>query len=649
MPVFSKLLIANRGEIACRIIRTARAKGYRTVAVYSEADACAPHVGMADEAFVLGPSSAAESYLNIDRILAAAAATGADAIHPGYGFLSESAAFADACMQAGLVFVGPSAEAVRVMGDKAEAKRAMVAAGVPCVPGYHGEDQSNSRLIKESALIGFPLMAKAVSGGGGRGMRLVHKPAQLSEALSSARSEAQAAFGNDRLLLERAVIEPRHIEIQVFADNYGSTIHLGERDCSVQRRHQKVIEEAPSSMLTAELRRAMGEAAVQAAKAVNYVGAGTVEFLLDGDQNFYFLEMNTRLQVEHTVTEEVTGLDLVALQLDVAAGKPLPLGQEDLRITGHAIEVRLYAEDPRNEFLPQTGDVLLWKPAGGEGVRVDAGIASGGVVSSYYDPMVAKIIAYGADREEARRRLIRAVGDTVLLGVTTNKAFLIAALSHPQFTAGEATTGFIERYFADGLGDCKIVPPHVKKMLAAAMFGEGSGQGWHSADCMTHHLKLVGPDGAFDARIARGPDGWQVDLNDEGAQVKLVSVAGAEVRYAIGGHLRTALIARTDDTLFIDADGESLRFEDHSFAAPSAEGGIASGTVRAPMNGKIIALDVAAGDRVTRGQSMVTLEAMKMEQRIIAPFDGVVSEILVAPGVQVAARAILVILIPDTP
>ena len=642
MPGFSKLLVANRGEIACRVIRSAKAKGYRTVAVFSEADAGAPHVAMADEADLLGGTPVGESYLNAARILAAAAATGADAVHPGYGFLSEDHEFAEACAAVGLVFVGPPVEAVRLMGDKAEAKKLMVAAGVPCVPGYHGDDQSDATLTKEAARIGFPVMVKAASGGGGRGMRLVHAADQLGAALRSARSEAKSAFGDDRLLLERAVIEPRHVEIQVFADQYGNTIYLGERDCSVQRRHQKVVEEAPSPSLTPDVRAAMGAAAVQAAKSVNYVGAGTVEFLLDADRNFYFLEMNTRLQVEHTVTEEITGIDLVALQLDVAEGKPLPIDQEDVILDGHAIEVRLYAEDARNQFLPQTGDVLLWQPAEGDGVRIDHGLASGGRVSPYYDPMVAKIIAWGEDREEARRRLVRAVEDSVLLGVTTNKDFLVATLNHTEFAAGEATTGFIGRNFPDGLPQHEVVPGDVAA-LAAVLLSEGTGAGWHSAGRSEQRLKLGGPAGETLVSLAREGEGWCVGER----KVMILSQEGGRVRFAVDGHVRTAFAARDGDALFLDVGGVPWRLDDRTLAIRNVDGGAASGTLRAPMNGTIAAVDAVAGARVARGVGLSALEAMKIEPQIVALVGGTVTEVMIVVGAQVAARDILIAIPPD--
>ena len=428
---FTKVLIANRGEIACRIMRTAQAQGYDTVAVYSEADADAPHVRIADQAVCIGGAPVEESYLNMAAILEAAARTGADAVHPGYGFLAENATFAQACADAGVTFIGPSPRAIALMGNKRLAKLRMAEAEVPCVPGYSGTAQDDPTLAAEGEIIGFPLMVKAAAGGGGRGMRLVEAAADLPAAISGARSEAENAFGSGELILERAVVEPRHVEIQIFADRHGNCLHLGERDCSIQRRHQKVVEEAPSPAVDDALRAEMGRAAVMAARAIDYVGSGTVEFLLGPDDTFYFLEMNTRLQVEHPVTEMITGLDLVAWQLDIANGATLPLSQDEIRFDGHAIEVRLYAEDPYAGFLPQTGVVAAWRPSAE--VRVDGGIAQGQVISPFYDAMVAKVIAHGRSREEARRRLIRGLAGTTLLGVPNNRGFLLDVLRHDNF------------------------------------------------------------------------------------------------------------------------------------------------------------------------------------------------------------------------
>ena len=466
MNNFNSILIANRGEIACRVIRTAKKLGYRTVAVYSDADAGAPHVQLADDAVRIGPGPVGESYLVPELILQAAVSSGAESIHPGYGFLSENAAFAEAVESAGLVFIGPTREAIDVMGNKAESKRRMIEAGVPCVPGYEGHDQSDKILLAEGLKIDLPLMVKAAAGGGGRGMRLVHDQADLANAIKLARAEAEGAFGSGELILEKAIIKPRHVEIQVFADTMGNTVHLGERDCSVQRRHQKVVEEAPCPVMTPELREKMGQSAIDAAKSVNYRGAGTVEFLLDDSGFFYFLEMNTRLQVEHPVTELITGLDLVALQISVAQGEPLGLSQTDINLEGHAIEVRLYTEDPSQDFLPASGPVDLWAPASGVGVRIDDGISSGQAISPFYDPMVAKVIGYGPTRETARLRLIGALKETVLFGTPNNKDFLIQCLEKQSFIDGAATTAFIAEEFSEA--DLAVAPVSFSDSAVAA-------------------------------------------------------------------------------------------------------------------------------------------------------------------------------------
>jgi geranyl-CoA carboxylase alpha subunit len=637
---FRKVLIANRGEIACRIVRTAYVRGYRTVAVFSDVDADALHVRLADEAVALGAAPAAQSYLSIEKIIAAAQATGADAIHPGYGFVSENAAFAQACADAGLAFIGPSPEAIRVMGDKAEAKRRMIAAGVPCVPGYQDHDQSDARLTQEAARIGFPVMVKAAAGGGGRGMRLVQGADALSAALRTARSEAKNAFGDDRLLLERAIVDARHVEIQVFGDSHANVIYLGERDCSVQRRHQKVVEEAPSPAVNADLRARMGAAAVQAAKAIDYVGAGTIEFMLDRNGDFYFLEMNTRLQVEHPVTEMVTGLDLVALQFDVAEGKPLPLAQENVRLDGHALEVRLYAEDPRKEFLPQTGAILLFEPAAREGTRVDHGLERSGIITPFYDPMLAKIIAHGADREAARRLLITALEDTVLLGLTTNKEFLIDVLETDAFVQGGATTEFI----AEHMNIAPAAPPDFAVMAVAAMlFSDGTGQGWHSSHWLQHPVKLQIGETERNFHTARDGAFWNVAEGGESAKLRIIEKTADCLRYRMNGHVRSLRFARVDDTLHLDLGRSVLKIEDRTFAPPALLDAAADGILRAPMNGSVIAIRVVKGAWVTRGEIVVVLEAMKMQHEIVAPADGTVEQVAVQPGAQVATRDPLVI------
>lgn len=651
MPVIHKLLVANRGEIACRVIASARDRGCRTVAVYSEADADALHVRMADEAVLIGPGPVGQSYLVIEKLIDAAIRTGADAIHPGYGFLSERAAFAEACAAAGIIFVGPDPDAIRIMGDKATSKRRMIEAGVPCVPGYEGDDQSEAVFVTEAERIGYPVMVKASAGGGGRGMRLVEQSAALPAALRTARSEAENAFGDGTLLLERAIIEPRHVEIQVFGDRHGNVIHLGERDCSVQRRHQKVIEEAPSPAVDADLRARIGEAAVLAASAINYVGAGTVEFLLGRDGQFYFLEMNTRLQVEHPVTEMVTGVDLVALQLDVAEGKPLPLAQTDVAIKGHAIEVRLYAEDPTVDFLPQTGTVAAWEPAKGAGIRIDHGLRVGAQVGAFYDPMLAKIIAHGKDRDEARLRLIRAVEDSRIFGVTTNRAFLADALRNPEFASGEATTAFIGRQFPDGFSDSAA--PDWLGALAAVVLSMQGGDGWRSNHWTVAPVRIEGPGGIVQWSPRRVGDDWTVSCDEQAVSLRIVDQDGCAMRVAMAGHIfELGVVTYADDPARVDIDmgGTVRRFDDRTFAPPaSAQGGAADGVIRSPMSGLVTTVEASVGDAVVRGQLLLVMEAMKMEHQIVAPVDGVVQLVAVSSGAQVGARDTLVVIASDTP
>ena len=641
MKPFSKILIANRGEIACRVIRSAKAKGYATVAVFSDADAGARHVLEADEAFRLGGGPLQESYLSAERVLAAARATGADALHPGYGFFSENADFAEQCADEGITFIGPMPDSVRVMGDKARSKRRMIEAGVPCVPGYEGDDQDDALFVREADRIGYPVMVKASAGGGGRGMRLVHDRSDLAAALVSARSEAKNAFGDDRLLLERAVVDARHVEIQVFGDRFGSVVHLGERDCSVQRRHQKVIEEAPSPAVDEDLRRRMGDAAVRAAAAIDYVGAGTVEFLLGKDGEFYFLEMNTRLQVEHPVTECVTGIDLVDLQIDVAAGLPLPFAQDDISISGHAIEVRFYAEDPRQEFLPQTGVASIWQPATGDGVRIDHGLVTGQVSSSFYDPMIAKIIATGANRDEALRRLVQAVRGTHLLGVATNREFLLDALSVEEFRRGDATTAFIGKHYADGFKPGEGDP--VAILLAAILAGETAGQGWSSNGKQAHQVNLASDGSETIVRVARAGQRWSAQSDAHSASIAIVERGDTLVRFEVDGLLRRAVYLCDSDEIAIDLDGRVYRFEDTTYRAPSRASAGGDGVMRAPMTGTITAVRVGQDQLVARGDVLAVLEAMKMEQQIIAPIGGKVTTVAVAANQQVAARDILFI------
>jgi geranyl-CoA carboxylase alpha subunit len=654
---FSKILIANRGEIACRIMRTAKALGYRTVAVFSDADADALHVRQADMAVHIGPGPARDSYLNSDALLGAAKRTGADAVHPGYGFLSENAAFADACAATGLVFFGPPAAAIAAMGNKARAKALMEAAGVPCVPGYRGEDQSDQTMLAEAARIGFPLMVKAAAGGGGRGMRLVMDSDDLANALARARSEAARAFGSDELILERAIGDARHIEFQIFADRQGNVMHLGERDCSIQRRHQKVIEEAPSPFVSTEMRAQMGGAAITAARAINYVGAGTVEFLLDPAGQFYFLEMNTRLQVEHAVTEAITGLDLVAWQLRVADGEKLPIEQHQVVLSGHAIEARLYAEDPENGFLPQSGTLIDWRPASGEGVRIDHGLAPGCMVTPFYDPMLAKLIAHGATREEARRRLIMALEDTVVLGLKTNRSFLIAMLRHRAFVAGEATTTFIDRHFPPGSVRAVQPSPHMLALAAILLFeararsapgDAGATQRWSSTGVAvwpsrvrlgdTHHAVSVMAVGTNDYRVALGSDTVEVTIVHRGRGV---------VRFVISGVQQGACFAVRDDTLYLDLEGDVFEIGDVTLAPAGSSRTAGSLRLLAPMNGVIVSVLAKPDDPVVKGQCVVVLEAMKMQHEIAAERDGTIDKVLVEPGDQVATRQLLAELKPD--
>ncbi|MCR9135235.1 MAG: acetyl-CoA carboxylase biotin carboxylase subunit [Alphaproteobacteria bacterium] len=642
---FDSVLVANRGEIACRVMRSARDLGLRSIAVYSEADRDAPHVGIADESILIGPAPAGESYLNVERIISAARQTGAGSIHPGYGFLSENPDFAKAVIDCGMVFIGPPAETIRLMGDKAGARRLMKAASVPCVPGYDGDDQSDAALVAAAKSIGFPVMIKAAAGGGGRGMRLVTEVADLAAALPMVRSEAENAFGVGQLIIEKAVEDARHVEIQIFADNHGRVVHMGERDCSVQRRHQKVVEEAPSPVVTAELRQALGEAAVAAAKAVGYSGAGTVEFLLDASGNFYFLEMNTRLQVEHPVTEMITGLDLVALQIAVAQGEVLSLNQEDIHFDGHAMEARLYAEDPANDFLPVTGDVDLWCPANGDGVRVDTGIATGHHVSPYYDPMLAKIIAWGENREVARNRLIKAVEETVLLGVKSNGRFLAALLRADDFAQNRMTTSFLDRGWQEGAKtalpstrDIALAAVHFlhadqKSALKRASYLSSTLLGWSSAVLPAIPLRLTCNGAGFDAlATCAGPE-WSITIGDERFII------------AIDGHGRAMIDGRSLDVmsafssagdLGLAVGGERWQFQRETGTATDdeAHGG---GHVLAPMPGLVLEIHVSNGDVVKKGSTMAVLEAMKMQHRIMAPVDGIISHVAVATGARLGS------------
>ncbi len=624
--MFEKILIANRGEIACRVMRTAHRLGYRTVAVFSDADAHAPHVALADEAVCIGAAPAAASYLNIDALLDAARRTGADAVHPGYGFLSERADFAEACAVAGLVFIGPPPAAIRAMGDKALAKRRMIAAGVPCAPGYLGEDQSDERLAAEAATLGLPLLVKAVAGGGGRGMRLVRQTQDLADALAGARREALSAFGDGTLMLERLIDDSRHIEIQVFCDQHGNAVHLGERDCTAQRRRQKVIEEAPSPIVSPAMREAMGRDAVAAAQAVGYRGAGTVEFIVDAHKRHYFLEMNTRLQVEHPVTECITGFDLVEWQLRVAAGEALPVTQEQVRFDGHAIELRLYAEDPYDSWKPQTGRILGWAPERSP-VRIDHGIAAGGEVTPYYDAMVAKFIAHGRDRADATRRLVRALAEVPLLGVLNNGRFLRDLLLHPQFRDAQLTTTRLDEWAAAGEPLLqRPAPPDVAWWLAAALRAGPQAQRPASVERFTLSLQCQGA-----TRTLPAPP----------AELDILSVDGGTVRFRCAGVQGRAIVHADGDTLHLALDGAVFDFTEPS-PYPKQDTLADPSRARAPVAGVVASVAVAVGDRVTAGQPLVCVEAMKMEMWLSAGAAGTVRALNVKPKDPVAAGAVLV-------
>jgi geranyl-CoA carboxylase alpha subunit len=655
MAAFNKILIANRGEIACRVMRTAQDLGYRTVAVYSKADAGARHVQLADEAVCIGPAQVNQSYLVIDNIIAAARKTGADAIHPGYGFLSENADFARACEAAGIVFIGPTVEAIHLMGSKRLSKIAMLEASVPCIPGYEGAAQDDETLAREAERIGYPLMIKASAGGGGRGMRLVHESSELAAQIRTARSEAQNAFGSGELILERAVIQPRHVEIQVFGDQHGNIVYLGERDCSVQRRHQKVVEEAPCPVMTPELRQAMGEAAVKAAASVNYVGAGTVEFLLDSSGAFYFLEMNTRLQVEHPVTELITGQDLVAWQIRVAEGQPLPLKQDEIRLSGHAMEVRLYAEDAAHNFLPQTGQVLRWEPALRDGVRIDHGLVEGQAVTPFYDPMLAKVIAFGATRDEARRKLVRAVEDCVLLGVNGNQRFLANLLAHPEFAAGNATTAFIGEHFANDPSLAPQAPAAAELATAAALLYQASANarahqsglaGWRNSGGAPWRfvLKQGEQKHAVELQVLQTGEQPQLraQIGEQSIELRLLASDGRWATLELDGVRRRLAYHQDGERVWLYGQGGNLELIDVTHEPASGAEGAASGTVKAPMDGAIVDVLVSEGQQVSKGQLLLVLEAMKMEHPLKAGMDGVIRRVQVSQGDQVKSRQLLV-------
>ncbi|HEX4523561.1 MAG TPA: acetyl/propionyl/methylcrotonyl-CoA carboxylase subunit alpha [Casimicrobiaceae bacterium] len=664
--MFTKILIANRGEIACRVARTARRMDVRTVAVYSDADAGALHVESCDEAYRLGPAPPRDSYLSGDKIIAIALRAGAQAIHPGYGFLSENAEFAAAVGAAGLVFIGPPPAAIRAMGSKAESKTIMGRAGVALVPGYHGADQDDALLRREADAIGYPVLIKASAGGGGKGMRVVERSEDFAAALGSARREAKASFGDQEVLLEKYLLEPRHIEMQVFADTHGECIHLFERDCSVQRRHQKVVEEAPAPGMSAARRAEMGAAAVAAAKAIGYVGAGTVEFIVEtaGGGAFYFMEMNTRLQVEHPVTEMITGLDLVEWQLRVAGGERLPRRQHEVAITGHAIEARIYAEDPDRGFLPSTGRIShLSSPPPSEHVRIDSGVRSGDEISRFYDPMLAKLVVSGADRHEALRRLGRALAQYRVVGVATNVAFLRRLIAHPAFAEARLDTGLIARYQAD------LFPPATAPSAATfAVAALGEISRWREAAATAAALSpdpyapwhaiegwwLNSDDHPITLTYAFGDDEYDVDVRVAKAAGSWIvaalgksmsaSVSGADGSTAVvidGVHMAVQVVPLGDERhVFCGGEEHRLRLVDP--LAHAGEEPRQGGHLTAPMSGAIVAVLVKAGDTVARGAPLLILEAMKMEHTIVAPTAGTVSAIHYRQGDQVPEGADLI-------
>jgi len=660
--MFNKILIANRGEIACRVIKTARRLGIRTVAVYSEADANARHVRLADEAVLLGPAAARESYLVADKIIDACRRTGAQAVHPGYGFLSENADFADALAAAGIAFIGPPASAIRAMGSKSEAKKLMGKANVPLTPGYHGDDQTPALLHKEADQIGYPVLIKAAAGGGGKGMRLVELSADFPDALASCKREAISSFGNDHVLIEKYITKPRHIEIQVFADRLGNCVYLFERDCSVQRRHQKVLEEAPAPGMSEERRREMGEAAVAAARAVGYVGAGTVEFIANQDGSFYFMEMNTRLQVEHPVTEMITGQDLVEWQLRVASGQPLPLAQNQLQIRGHALEARIYAEDANKGFLPSTGRLIrLTPPAESINVRVDTGVEEGDEITPYYDPMVAKLIVWDENRDAALARMRKALADYRVAGVTTNIDFLSRLVACPAFTGADLDTGLIERQKEFLFPAAQAVPrdallvatvgellweQHVAKQAANSSGDPFSP--WHARDGWRMNLSSARTisfrDGEtlVDAHVRYQDDHWRITLHGETTQARGKKLDGDRFAVELDDRRLIASVVGVDGkrAVFLNGSTYSLLRDDplHRVDAGDSHGG----GLTAPMPGKVVALLAQAGQKVEKGTPLLILEAMKMEHTITAPATGTIKAFCYAAGEQVSDGAALV-------
>ncbi len=657
--MFDKILIANRGEIACRIIRSARAMGVHTVAVFSEADRHALHVELADEAVYIGASAASDSYLRGERIIEAATRTGAQAIHPGYGFLSENADFAAACEAADIVFIGPPAAAIAAMGSKATAKSLMEDAGVPLVPGYHGDDQDLGLLQREAERIGYPVLLKAVAGGGGKGMRPVFEPAAFVETAEAAKREARSAFGDDQLLVERYIQQPRHVEVQVFFDGHGNGVYLFERDCSVQRRHQKIIEEAPAPGLSEDLRQQLGEAAVAAARAIDYVGAGTVEFLLDSDR-FYFMEMNTRLQVEHPVTEMITGQDLVAWQLRVAAGEMLPKTQDQLSINGHAFEARIYAEDPQRDFMPATGHLhYLVEPAQNEHVRIDTGVRGGDDILPYYDPMIAKLVVWGENRQQALSRLRQALRQYRIAGVTTNIPFLAQLAAHAAFRAADISTHFIEQH-REQLFPAAPELPDEQVALAALAYSclrERSARqradryesqspwaglvGWRLNSAVAYRVRLRIADTEQEVALEHRDDGWLLHIGDQTLHAS-ATLQGEQFSAEVEGHRQQFTLIADGHRVTLFGQGAPLAFE---WVQPDLgqQGEEAQGGLVAPMNGTVVKWLAQPGQRVAKGDALLVMEAMKMEHTIRAADDGVVAHFPHAEGELVSEGAVLVV------
>jgi len=667
--MFTKILIANRGEIACRVAATARRMGIKTVAVYSEADANAKHVAVCDEAVLIGPAAAKESYLRGDKIIAVAKATGAQAIHPGYGFLSENAEFADACAEAGLVFIGPPASAMRAMGSKSAAKQLMEKANVPLVPGYHGEQQDADFLHAQADKIGYPVLLKASAGGGGKGMRVIENSAQFKDALASCKREAISSFGDDKVLAEKYLQRPRHIEIQVFADTLGNCIYLFERDCSVQRRHQKVLEEAPAPGMSAERRAAMGEAAVAAARAVGYVGAGTVEFIANQDGTFYFMEMNTRLQVEHPVTEMITGTDLVEWQLRVAAGEPLPKQQHELAINGHAIEARIYAENPEKGFLPSIGTLRhLGTPGavtfelGGDAaapaaVRIDSGVREGDAISPFYDPMIAKLIVWGADRKQALARMAQALAQYQIVGLAANIAFLKRLVEGQAFATADLDTGLIERNHDSLFPAAQPAPATALALAAAALLADesraaaapaaanaadpwGMATGWRMNQSYARKLSFADEHTAYDTFVTYRAKDWLFSASSAAPQtLSLAAHNGNDYSIKLGEQATHGTVLRDGDTFHVFANGAHYQLAWNDPMAHAGETESEGGRLTAPMPGKVVAVLASKGQEVKKGEPLVIMEAMKMEHTIAAPHDGVVDDILYGVGDQVADGA----------